>query len=148
MFLTGFNADPNEISAESALDFTGEQSMTKQSFKEECDINTLVRQFGITGQIPTDVRQPQYGDFTAVTDYQTALNAVIAAQESFAAMPADVRRRFANDPALFVEFCSDPANRDEAIKLGLIEKPLDPPGPIRVEVVPPSSGGTPGTVAS
>ena len=34
-------------------------------------------------------------------------------------MPADVRARFNNDPALFVDFCSDEANLDEMRKLGL-----------------------------
>jgi hypothetical protein len=36
------------------------------------------------------------------------------------ALPADIRFRFLNDPGRFVDFCSDPANRDEMSKMGLL----------------------------
>ena len=72
--------------------------------------------------MPSNVRAPQYGDFTSVIDYHTAMNAVIAANESFMQLPADVRMRFNNDAGAFVDFCSDESNRAEAEKLGLIIK--------------------------
>jgi phage internal scaffolding protein len=95
-------------------------SRTKQSFRDECDINNILRQFNVTGQLPVGSVQPQYGDFSGITDYQSALNAVMAAQDSFLALPAKVRARFDNDPALFVEFASDEANKDEMKALGLL----------------------------
>jgi len=95
-------------------------SRTKQSFRDECDINNILRKFNVTGQLPVGSVQPQYGDFSGVTDYQSALNAVMAAQDSFLALPAKIRSRFANDPALFVEFASDEANKDELKALGLL----------------------------
>ena len=119
MFNTGMNVDPQKWSLESGLKCDPLEKVTKDSFAEECDINTIVRRFGITGQLPTNVRAPMFGDFTAAMDYQSALDAVMAAQDSFMSMPADVRARFGNDPGAFVEFCSDPKNRDEAVKLGL-----------------------------
>lgn len=105
------------------------ESKTSQQFKDECDINTIVRRFNLTGQMPSDVRAPQYGDFEDVVDYQTALNAVIAAQGSFNALPADVRSRFSNDPGLFVDFCSDPENLPELRKLGLAVPEAAVPSP-------------------
>lgn len=123
MFNTGNNFDPQKWSLESGLACDPVEKVTKDSFAEECDINTIVRRFGITGQLPTDVRAPMYGDFSEVMDYQSALHAVMAAQDSFMAMSAEVRQRFGNDPAAFVDFCSDPDNRDEAIKLGLAVPP-------------------------
>ncbi len=114
-----YNYDTNEASEESAL-YCEDPSRTKQSFKEECDINTILKRFNITGQLPVGPLQPQYGDFSGVFDYQTALNAVIAAQDSFNALPATLRNRFANDPAAFVDFCSDESNREEMIRLGLV----------------------------
>uniref|UniRef100_UPI0040478447 hypothetical protein n=1 Tax=Algoriphagus sp. TaxID=1872435 RepID=UPI0040478447 len=120
MFIrTPYNYDTNLASEESAL-YCEDPSRTKQSFKEECDINTILKRFNITGQLPVGPLQPQYGDFSGVVDYQTALNAVIAAQESFNALPATLRNRFANDPAAFVDFCSDESNREEMIRLGLV----------------------------
>jgi len=97
-------------------------SRTKQSFRDECDINNILRQFNVTGELPIGSVQPQYGDFSGITDYQSALNAVMAAQDSFLQLPAKVRAKFDNDPALFVEFASDEANRDEMKALGLLHE--------------------------
>jgi len=98
-----------------------DESLTKQAFAEECDINTIVRRFGLTGELPVGVRMPTYGDFEGVSDFHSAMNAVAKARESFDTMPAHVRARFHNDPGEFVDFCSDEANRAEAEKLGLVE---------------------------
>lgn len=114
-----YNYDTNKASADAALD-TGPESAAKQEFKDECDINTIVRLFGVTGQLPEAVRAPTYGDFTHIGDYQSALHQVMAAQEAFGQMPAHVRERFANDPQRFLEFCANKANREEATKLGLV----------------------------
>jgi len=101
-------------------------SRTQQSFRDECDINTILERFNVTGQLPVGSVQPQYGDFSGVTDYQSALNAVMAAQDSFLQLPAKVRAKFDNDPALFVEFASDEANRDEMKALGLLHEETAP----------------------
>lgn len=114
-----YNYDRNLASDESGLR-CDDVSLTKQSFAEEADINTIVRRFHLTGQLPENVRAPQYQDFEGVFDFHSAMNAVAAAGESFDAMPAEVRSRFHNNPAEFVDFCSDAANREEAVKLGLV----------------------------
>ena len=145
MFIrTEFNYDMAAESDKTGLDCSGRPSRTKQSFKDECDINTIVRRFGLTGQLPSDIRMPLNGDFTNVPDFRTAMDMIVAARESFEAMPADVRSRFHNDAAEFVDFCSDPKNRDEAIKLGLVEKPLQkaPTGPVAAPATPPSTPST------
>jgi phage internal scaffolding protein len=97
-------------------------SRTQQSFRDECDINNILRKFNVTGQLPVGSVQPQYGDFSGITDYQSALNAVMAAQDSFLELPAKIRAKFDNDPALFVEFASDEANRDEMKAMGLLRQ--------------------------
>lgn len=97
-------------------------SRTKQAFKAECDINNILNKYQKT-QLLTHVNRQQgsYGDFSNVTDYQTALNTVIQAQEAFLGLPAKVRAKFQNDPSQFVQYVSDSSNYDEAIKLGLID---------------------------
>lgn len=122
-----FNYDTEMASLESSLDctvdeYTGEVigTMAQQQFAEECDINTIVKRFGITGQLPQGVRMPTYEDFSDVTDFKTALDAIALAHEAFDQMPAEVRARFGNDPQEFVAFCSDDSNRAEAEKLGLV----------------------------
>lgn len=113
--------DRDQNSSDSAFIFS-RPSRTKQSFRDECDINHILRQFNVIGQLPAASVQPQYGDFSGITDYQSALNAVIAAQDSFLALPAKIRAKFQNDPALFVEFASDEANKDEMKALGLLRE--------------------------
>lgn len=135
------NYDTDLVSLETSLECK-DPTLTKQSFKDESDINTIIHRFGLDGQLPTNVRQPQYGDFTGITDFHTAANAIAAANESFDEMPAHVRSRFNNDPGAFVDFCLNPDNKDELIKLGLVEKPLPParaPAPLKEEVVQPAA---------
>lgn len=125
-----YNYDLDAASNEAGLSCEDE-SRAKQAFKDECDINTIVRRFNLTGQLPSSVhRAPQYGDFEEVVDYQTALNTVIAAQGAFNALPAAVRSRFGNDPAAFVDFCSDSANLDQLRDWGLaVQPPVSSPAP-------------------
>lgn len=117
---SAFNYDREKASDETGL-ICPEETLTQQHQREEADINTIVKRFGLTGQLPSNVRMPQYGDYTAVDDYQTALNAVMAADEVFMQMPWDIRKRFNHDPAQLLEFCADPKNLEEAKKLGLVE---------------------------
>ncbi len=116
---TPYNYDTMEASDASGLSCP-EPTLAQQNQKDECDINTIVRRFGLTGELPSNVRVPRYGDFEAATDYHTAMNAVIAANEAFMQLPADVRTRFNNDPASLVDFVSDDNNRAEAERLGLV----------------------------
>ncbi|QXP07980.1 MAG: internal scaffolding protein [Arizlama microvirus] len=118
-FRTAYNYDTDLASDQSSLSCP-EPSLAQQQFAEECDINTIVRRFGITGELPSNVRAPTFGDFTGVDDYQSALNAIYGAQDAFMELPADVRYRFHNNPQEFVVFCSNDANRAEAEKLGLV----------------------------
>lgn len=94
-----------------------------QSAKDECDVNLIVRKAQLSGFMPGNGKEPLYGDFTAIPDYQTALETVIAAQEAFDALPATVRDRFFNDPGVLLNFVNDPKNEAEAIKLGLLPDP-------------------------
>jgi phage internal scaffolding protein len=48
------------------------------------------------------------------------MNALIAAETEFAALPAQIRIKFANDPSNLVQFLDNPENRAEAEKLGLV----------------------------
>lgn len=124
----GFNYDREAASLATGL-CCEDPSLTQQQFKDDADINVIMRRFGLTGQMPTGVRVPSYGDFEGITDFRSALAALDAAEASFMQMPGEVRARFMNDPGLFVDFCSNPANKEEMLKLGLIDAPPAPPAP-------------------
>lgn len=126
---TPYNYDRDEVSNDTGL-FCCDPTLAQQQFKDESDINTILERFGRTGEVIAPVRMPEYGDYTQVVDYHTALNAVISAQSSFDSLPAKVRARFDNNPGKFVEFCLDDNNRQEAIDLGLVDAPpAQPPAP-------------------
>jgi len=121
---TPYNYDGDKVSDETGLSCP-EPTLAQQNFKDECDINHIVRQFGLTGELPGKPLSPQYGDFTGVLDYHSAVNAVLAAQDDFMELPAQLRSRFNNDPAELIDFLELEENREEAIKLGLVAaKPI------------------------
>jgi phage internal scaffolding protein len=122
MFLrTPYNYDTDAASNESGL-ACEEPSLAQQHYKDECDINTILQKFNITGLLPQSPLSPRYGDFSGIGDYHTALNRVIAAQDEFEGLPAQIRARFDNDPAKLIEFLGNENNRAEAEELGLVEK--------------------------
>lgn len=107
------------------LSFDGEDTMTHQSFRDECDVNRIVSSFERTGVLPTTSGTPMYGDFDNAYSYKEAFDLVCRAQESFMELPAQLRARFENDPAQFLDFVNDPANMDEAVRLGLAQRPSE-----------------------
>ena len=115
---TPFNYDRDLASEESGLKCE-DDSLTQQQFKDEADINTIVDRFLKSGVLPNAVNMPQYVDYEGVFDFQTAMNAVRQADENFMRMDAKVRARFNNSPQEFLQFFADPANTEEAIRLGL-----------------------------
>ena len=121
MIRSAYTFDSDVVSNETALD-TGEDAVTQQCFKDECDINILLAKYAVTGQLPENVRVPQYVDFEVAFDFQSSMNVIRAAEEAFNAMPAEVRDRFQNDPGRFLEFANDAANYEEALKMGLAIK--------------------------
>lgn len=139
-FSNGFNGDNDLVSRETGF-YCQDESLAIQSAKDETDINTIVRRFGLTGELPGDFQMPQSGDFTNVLDFHSAMNLIRETQEEFLKVPAEIRARFNNDPQRFMNFVEDGSNYDEARKLGLLKDPDVPVPPMRVEVVPPA--GTP-----
>lgn len=126
-----YNYDMDAATLESALECKDE-SRAIQSAAEECDINTIVRRFGLTGELPGNIQMPQSGDFAGVGDFHSAMNVVRAAQDEFMRVPAEIRARFNHDPQLFSEFFNDPSNQDEAIRMGLATRKVVEPPPAAV----------------
>lgn len=115
---------------------------TKQEFREQCDINNVIKQFTATGQInhiSAAAARGAFMDLPDDLDYQSSLNIVLKAEESFMALPAKVRDRFDNDPATFLAFVDDPKNADELVKLGIRNPPP------RASEPAPGAGGAGGT---
>lgn len=95
------------------------ESLTIQSQSLDTDINEIMRRQGIGPQFPQNGRVPQYGDFTGISDFRSALEAVRNGFAAFAAYPPEFRSRFQNDPQLFLEWAESPSSHDELVKLGM-----------------------------
>jgi len=110
--------------------FFNKPSLTRQEFKQDCDLGLLLKRFGRTPEGKRALESAygfaqnlRFEDVSAVPDFRTARDAVNAANERFMALPALLRRRFNNDPAEFLDFALNPSNLDEMRALGLA-KPL------------------------
>lgn len=115
-------------------------SLAQQQFKDDVDINVLLERFKVTGVMPQSVVLPSYGDFSSVTDFRSAQDAVLRAKNAFMDLPADLRARFNNDPQQLLEFVSKDENRPEAERLGLVKaRPVEPEG----SGAPPQVNGAP-----
>lgn len=124
---------------------SGGTIITKQSFKKECDINSIMNKYRKTGLVDHVTRfQGDYSDLTDVPTYHDAMNKVIEANEAFSTLPSELRKHFSNDPAEFLQFVADPSNRDAMAELGLLEVKTPPPSPPSVAsaAAPPTSSPT------
>lgn len=118
-----YNYDSDKLSTDTGL-HCKDESLTEQEHLDESDINYIAERFMRTGAAPQVLHMPTYGDFSGIFDFQSAMNVINAAKQEFMSLPAKIRARFNNDPHELVNFIEDPSNRDEAIKLGFIEKPV------------------------
>lgn len=126
-----------------------EPTLTKQSEAKNCDINVIVKKWQSTGVLPTNLNDglAQYADVSDMPDYRGCLDVVIQAQQAFSQLPSDLRHRFSNDPAIYLDFCSNPANAAEMVSLGLATRRVEPStgsedAPPKAGVAEPVGGST------
>lgn len=149
---------PNAQGVRSALDLGSrpvgsdlvckDPSRAKQSSRDECDINNIMRKYHKTGLLPSRAGEGLYVDASTLGDYHAACNQILAAEELFASLPSKVRSRFKNDPAELIAACSDPKNLPELVELGLANPealrrvaPDTPPSQPSPDASKPASGG-------
>lgn len=105
---------------EIAMVFPDHSEYTRQEFAEECDINTIMRQYQHTGELfHINETAPQYLDCTG-EDFRTHMDYIAGAFSMFEELPSEIRSRFDNDPAEFLDFCSHDKNRPELAEMGLL----------------------------
>lgn len=100
---------------------------TVQSEAAACDINNIMKNRDKGLPVLVSDLKAQFGDFTNIPDFHTAMGMIAQAQQGFDSLPALTRERFDNKPEKFVSFFMDPKNQQEAIDLGLANKILKPP---------------------
>lgn len=103
-------------------------SRTKQSFKDDSNINNIMARYEKTEVIDHLQEKPgRFLDLPSGLDYQTAMNMSINARDAFDGLPGTIRAKFQNDPKTFFEFMEDSENDEEIMALGL--RPNEDPIP-------------------
>jgi len=131
----------------------GEKSRTKQSFKDDCDINLIVKRHASTGL--WDHLSPvaaTFGDFSGSRDLQEAMEVVDLANASFAELPAAVRRLCDNNPVNLLSGLAEEESYEMLVAAGLpglqsrlAEPPEVPAAPEEPPETPPESGSNSST---
>ena len=101
-----------------------DKDMTDQSFKDDCDVNNILKRFMKTGQSLPAVTG-RYNDVSEIPDLAIALTQLNEAQQKFDSLPSHIRKRFGNSPVELVEFLRDSKNYDQALELGLVKPRTD-----------------------
>lgn len=98
---------------------------TEQNVKAQCDVNNIIKRYDRSGVLThiTNI-EAKFGDMTGA-DFQAMQNQVATARSMFSSLPAEIRNRFDNEPSKLLEFMEHEENRDEAIKMGLINPEWD-----------------------
>lgn len=72
----------------------------------------------VSGALQSSI-QPRF-EYVSSLSYHDMLNVVSKTRQIFERLPSRTRSKFLNDPGQMLAFLEDPANRKEALKLGLV----------------------------
>lgn len=110
-----------------------DRGLVQQSFAVEVDINTIMKRFGATGEMPSGSAAGMYGDFTGIVDYESAVEAVERAERGFMALPPEVRERFQNDPGQLIYFAQTVSEQEFSEAVAPSSPAVPPAAPPPVE---------------
>lgn len=80
-----------------------------QSFKESCDIKTILARYAAGDENALNRRLPYYGDFSQMpTSLAGYLQLLADAENTFAQLPANIRSNFNNSPSEFFASIGSP----------------------------------------
>ncbi len=89
----------------------------KQSFKDETDINKILKRAQKTGTIShLNKFEGRYADFSNF-DFFEAQIMLTKGREIFDALPSEIRSEFAQSQAAFFKYVNDPENKDRLTEL-------------------------------
>lgn len=126
------------------------EGRTRQEDLPGADINNIMAKYRQTGLLPVRDREAYFADVSEVGDYRTVKNRILAAEGAFMELPPHLRKRFNNDAAEFLDFTSNPDNRDEMVEMGLMsDRRIDTEAEAQrvADGVPPDEAADPEPVA-
>ena len=105
-----------------------EPSLTQQQFKDECEIESLLKAHNLSqvmGIMNNHGQQPLFADVSDIPDFHDAQNHVARATEYFEGLSSDVRSRFNNSLSEFLTTLNDPGAREALTEMGVLKKAAD-----------------------
>lgn len=112
-----FNYDTKKASQEAQL-ICKDPSLAVQDAADDCDINVMIQRMGLGPMMAENPRVPAYGDFTEITDYRGAIEAVRMADAQFMELPPQLRAHFENDPQKLMIY-TETHGHENLVELGL-----------------------------
>ncbi len=110
---------------------TYKDGRTKQSFRDETDINKILQRAQKTGTISHMAKhEGKYADFSGFDFFESTIM-LTKGREIFDDLPSELRNEFSNSPADFFNYVNDPANKD---RLGTLLPALAAPGRQNLDV--------------
>ena len=125
----------------------GGETMVRQQFKDEVDINNIINRYQETGFLPGAMGDPIFADTTMISDLKTAIDTVNAAQEGLKQLPRAARELLQANPTEFATKLAQASTQDQLVELGVLEKADNnvarpDPSPAPVETPQPASEPT------
>lgn len=102
----------------------GDCVMTKQSFRDECDVNKIVNKFSETGQLPPSNREGIYTDSPGM-DLKESLDTVFSLKTQFSELSPALQKRFNNDYTEYASFLSQVENNATPSQLDALFNDFD-----------------------
>lgn len=119
---------------------TGGGKLTQQHMEGVTNVNSIMDRALRTGSIPAgpgipNGRKPMFINLSGESFHEMLIK-VQDVQGRFAALPAKVRKRFAQNPLNLLKFLEDEKNLREAVSLGLVdESTLSPERKAQMDLV-------------
>lgn len=99
---TPYNHDTNEESKRTGL-VCNDESLTKQEFKEDADINVIIQRFLKQGEGPPIVLPEHFQNLTGRTNYFEMHSRIAEANHAFYQLNPGIRAQFQNDPQIWAD---------------------------------------------
>lgn len=101
-----------------------EPTLTKVSHKQSVDINNIVDKhtFGGLGNFVANLPPSLYQNMIDKPDFQQMSDIIARGQQAFDSLPAKIRDRFYNNPAVFWDFFHNKENVPALVEMGILRK--------------------------
>lgn len=116
--------DPNNDTARASTRARNDEpSKTQQHHAANCDLNKIMKDYGVTGNLPIIPYPAEaFGEDDLDLDLTSAYERVQTADAYFSQLPSNLRSFFKHSPLAMWAWVNDPKNHDEAVQLGILHR--------------------------